>query len=220
MGTRLLRLLLLLALPLLLFAVWLFFPRERPCPSACVVFLGDSIFAKWPLLQPPNELSGMQIVNQALPGDTTGNMLARFRRDVIHLRPRVVVILGGLNDLAQTPLSTIQQNVRVMSQTAGDCKIRVVLATLPPAHKSNGDASPLPAIGQNQILTFNSWLQSFAAQNRFPLADFHSALVDEHGSYQPGLTYDGVHPTADGYQRMEPLLRRAIQNAISNTNSN
>jgi lysophospholipase L1-like esterase len=217
---RHLRLLLLFAFAALLFAVWLFLPRQKPCPSACVVFLGDSIFANWPLLQPPNEFSGMPIVNHGIPGDTTGNMLARFRRDVVHLRPRVVVILGGLNDLAKIPLSITEQDLSVMAQTALERKIHVVLATLPPAHKPNSDTTAPVTAGQDEILALNSWLKSFAEQNHFALADFYSTLADKHGSYQPGLTYDGVHPTAEGYRRMEPLLRRAIQNAISNTNSN
>ena len=217
---RQLRLVLLVTFVALLFVVWFSFPRQKPCASACVVFIGDSILSNWPSLQPPNEFSGMQIVNHGIPGDTTSSMLARFRRDVVHLRPRVVVILGGLNDLAQNPLSITEQNLSVMTQTAQERKINVVLATLPPAHKPSSD-TPVPnAAGQDQLLAFNSWLKSFAEQNHFAVADFYSTLADEHGSYRTGLTYDGVHPTAEGYQRMEPLLRRAIQNAILNTNSN
>jgi lysophospholipase L1-like esterase len=70
------------------------------------------------------------------------------------------------------------------------------------------------------MLALNSWLKSFAEQNHFAVADFYSTLADKHGSYRAGFTYDGVHPTADGYRRMEPLLRQAVQNAISSTKSN
>lgn len=192
--------------------------RARPCREACVVFIGDSILSNWPLLHPPNEFSGMQIINRGIPGDTTTNMLARFPRDVIQLRPRVVVILGGLNDLTKTPLSLIEQNLSVMARTAQERKIQVVLATLPPAHNLSNSPTAPTAAGQNEILAFNSWLNSLAGQNHFALADFYSTLADDRGFYQAGLTYDGVHPTAEGYQRMEPLLRRAIQNAISNSN--
>ena len=216
---RHLRLLLLCTLAALLFAVWLLLARQKPCPSACVVFIGDSILSSWPSLQPPNEFFGMQIVNHGIPGDTTSNMLARFRRDGVHLRPRVVVILGGLNDLAQTPLSITEQNLSVMTHTAHEHKMQVVLATLPPARKPNGNAPAAATAGQDEILAFNSWLKSFAEQNHFAVADLYSTLADERGFYQTGLTYDGVHPTAEGYQRMEPVLRGAIQKAISNTNS-
>lgn len=192
--------------------------RPHPCREACVVFIGDSILSNWPLLQSPNEFSSMQIVNHGIPGDTTTNMLARFPRDVIQLRPRVVVILGGLNDLTKTPLSVIEQNLSVMTHNAQQHKIQVVLATLPPAHKPSGSAAAPATVGQDDILAFNSWLKSLAEQDHFAVADFYSTLADDHGLYQTGLTYDGVHPTAEGYQRMEPLLRRAIQSAISNSN--
>jgi lysophospholipase L1-like esterase len=189
-------------------------------PSACVVFIGDSILSNWPPLQPPNEFSNVQIVNHGIPGDTASNMLARFRRDVVHLRPRVVVILGGLNDFARIPLSIVEQNLFVITQIAHEHKIQVVLATLPPAHKPNGNATAAATAGQDEIPAFNWWLKSFAERNHFAVADFYSTLADERGFYQTGLTYDGVHPTAEGYRRMEPLLRRAIQNAISNADSN
>jgi lysophospholipase L1-like esterase len=217
-GALRLRILLLIAFPALAFAVWHVFPHQKPCQSACVAFLGDSIISNWLLLQPPNQFSGLQIANRGFPGDTTAHMLARFRHDVIQLRPRVVVILGGINDFAQMPLSITEQNFTAMSQTAQENKIRVVLATLPPAHQANSDSSSVPASGQDQLLALNSWLKSFAAQNHFPVADFYSALADDRGLYQSGLTYDGIHPTAAGYQRMEPLLRAAIQIALLSPN--
>lgn len=184
------------------------------------LFIGDSILSNRPSLQPPNESSGMQVVNRGIPGETASNMLARFRRDVVHLRPRVVGILGGLNDLAQTPLSFTEQNLSVMTQTAQEHKIHVVLATVPPGHKPNRDTPVSTAAGQNQMLVLSSWLKSFAEQSHFAVAEFYSTLADEHGSFQTGLTYDGLHPTVDGYRRMELLLRQAVQNAISSTNSN
>ena len=70
------------------------------------------------------------------------------------------------------------------------------------------------------MLALNSWLKSLAEQSHFAVADFYSALADELGSYQTGLTYDGVHPTTDGYRHMELLLSQAVQNALSSTNAN
>lgn len=165
------------------------------------------------MLQPPNQLSGLQIVNRAMPGDTTTNMLVRFRRDILQLRPRAVVILGGLNDLARIPLPDIEHNLATMAHDASEHKIRVVLATLPPAGKSDPAPSSLTS-NRDQLVALNTWLVALAAQNHYTLLDFHSALSDAHGAYQPGLAYDSVHPSADGYARMEPLLRQAVASAL------
>lgn len=206
-------LLFLFVFPCLLLAIYLFRPHTRPCPSACIAFIGDSITSNWPLLQPPNQISGLPIVNRGLPGDTTTNMLVRFRRDILQLRPRVVVILGGINDLARIPLPDIEHNLSAMAHDASQRKIRVVLATLPPAGKSDPPSSPLNS-NRDQLLALNTWLVSLAAQNHYTLLDFHSALSDAQGVYQTGLTYDGVHPSPEGYAHMEPLLRQAVASAL------
>jgi lysophospholipase L1-like esterase len=216
---RRMALLFLFAFPALLLAVYLAYPRTKPCPSACIAFMGDSITSRWPALQPPNQFSSLQIVNRGLPGDTTFNMVSRFRRDVIQLRPRVVVILGGLNDLALTPLPIIEQNLAVMSQTARDHRIEVILATLPPARGPvpgalSDEPSSQQSPGTGNIRLLNGWIRSFAAQNGYTLADYYSVLSDERGVYREGLTTDGVHLSPSGYARMEPLLREAIQSAL------
>ena len=208
---RRLTLFLFVAFPSLLLAIYFAHPRTKPCPSACIAFIGDSITSNWPALQPPNQFSGLQVVNRGLPGDTTVNMLSRFRRDVLQLRPRAVVILGGLNDLDHTPLPTIEQNLTVMAQTAREHKIQVLLATLPPARSLNSQGiATQPSPTTDLIGALNAWLRSFAAENHFTLVDYYSALADEHGVYRQGLTTDGVHPTPAGYALMEPLLRDAI----------
>jgi len=212
---RRLALVFLFAFPGLLFAIYLAYPRTKPCHSACIAFIGDSITSKWPALQPPNQFSGLQIVNHGLPGDTTVNMVSRFRRDVIQLRPRIVVISGGLNDLEHTALPVIEQNLTVMAQTAREHRIQVILATLPPARALT--SRPLvtePSAEADLIGPLNAWIRSFAAQNRYSLVDYYRALSDERGLYREGLSADGVHPTATGYARMEPLLRGAIQSAL------
>jgi len=146
-------------------------------------------------------------------------MLVRFRRDVLQLRPRVVVILGGINDLANTPLPTIEHNLAAMAQSANEHRICVVLATLPPAansesqSESNSTSTTGPA--RDQLNSLDTWLVSLATQNRYILLDYHSSLADARGAYQPGLTYDGVHPTAEGYARMEPLLHQAVAAALN-----
>jgi lysophospholipase L1-like esterase len=216
---RRLALIFLFAFPALLFAVYLAYPRtKKPCPSACIAFMGDSITSWWPALQPPNQFSGLQIVNRGLPGDTTFHMVSRFRPDVIQMRPRVVVILGGLNDLARTPLPIIEQNLAAMCQTAREHKIQVILATLPPARAIwANNSQPLASTqsAENDVIAaLNTWIRSFAAQNHYTLLDYYSVLSDERGGYRGGLTTDGIHLTPAGYARMEPLLREAIQSAL------
>jgi len=215
---RRLVLIFLFAFPALLFAIYLAYPRTKPCTSACIAFMGDSITSQWPALQPPNQFSGLQVVNRGLPGDTTFNMASRFRRDVVQLRPRVVVTLGGLNDLSLTPLPIIEQNLAVMAQTAREHKIQVILATLPPARVvRTRDSQPLASsqsVENDSVPALNAWIRSFAAQNHYTLVDYYSVLSDERGAYREGLTTDGIHLTPAGYARMEPLLREAIQSAL------
>jgi len=169
------------------------------------------------MLQQPNQIAGLQIVNRGLPDDTTSNMLVRFRRDVLQLRPRVVVILGGSNDLANTPLPNIEHNLAAIAQSANEHKIRVVLATLPPAANSESQSNSTSTAGlaRDQLNSLNTWLISLAAQNHYTLLDYHSVLADAHGAYQAGRTYGGVHPTAEGYARMEPLLYQAVAAALT-----
>lgn len=212
---RRLALVFLFAFPALLLAIYFAYPRPKPCPSACIAFIGDSITSKWPALHPRNQFSGLQIVNKGLPGDTTVNMVSRFRRDVLQLRPRVVVILGGLNDLDHTPLPTIEQNLTVMSQTAREHKIHVILATLPPAQAVNFQpVLPQQPPAKDLIGALNAWIRSFAAQNHYTLVDYYSVLADERGAYRQGLTTDGVHLTPAGYLMMESLLHDAVDSAI------
>ena len=212
---RRLALLLLFAFPALLFAIYFAYPRSKPCPSACVAFMGDSITSQWPALQPPNHFSGLQIVNRGLPGDTTFNMVSRFERDVIQVRPRIVVISGGLNDLARTPLAVIEQNLTVMAQTAREHKIRVIVATLPPTRTFNSPPLSTPQFPETDLIhTLNTWIRSFAAQNHYILVDYYAVLSDDRGVYKEGLTTDGVHPSAAGYALIEPPLREAIESAL------
>ncbi|HKF25547.1 MAG TPA: GDSL-type esterase/lipase family protein [Candidatus Acidoferrum sp.] len=205
----------LIAFPLLLLALYSGRPRSKPCPSACIAFIGDSVTANWPALRPPNRFSGLEVVNRGLAGDGTANMLLRFRRDVVELRPRIVVIAGGLNDLAHTPLPIIEQNLTVMSETARDRRIAVILATVPPARGSaQSPAAGGESPGSDLIAALNAWIRSFAAQNHYALADYYRALYDQGSVYEGALTADGVHPSAGGYARMEPVLREAVRSAL------
>jgi lysophospholipase L1-like esterase len=205
-----------------LIAVFLNFPRQKPCTN-CVVLIGDSITSMWPNL-PETQFSGLQIINRGFPGDTTSHMLSRFDHDVVRLRPRVVVILGGINEIAQIPLPAIEQNLASMAEAAEHYGTHVVLATLPPTGEYHPDQSSAAQIsghdepigGHDKIQTLNNWLKNFTNQKHYTIADYHSALSDARGYYQKGLTSDGIHPSLQGYDRMEPILREAIQSALHN----
>ena len=219
-----------------LIAAFFAFRRQKLCTD-CVVLIGDSITSRWSGLAPPKQLSGLQIINRGVPSEFTAQMFSRFNRDVVQLHPRVVVILGGTNDIAQTPLPLIEHNLASMAEFAEKHGIYVVLATLPPTGLATEERDPekTPAgtiphdeivahdgiatghddtLGHREIQTLNNWIKSLANQKNYALADYYSALADDSGYYLKGLTTDGVHPSAQGYERMEPLLRDAVQSAI------
>jgi lysophospholipase L1-like esterase len=191
------------------------FFRQKACGQACVVLIGDSITANWQGLASGKELAELRIVNRGAPGDVTAHMLSRFNHDVIRLSPRVVVIQGGINDFVRVPLSSTEQNLEAMAEKAEGNGIAVVLATLPPTGQHDSD---IPAsaqdFGHQKIRALNDWIKNLAARKHFGLVDYHSVLADEQGSYLESLTVDGIHPSAQGYARMEPLLRDAVQAAV------
>jgi lysophospholipase L1-like esterase len=175
------------------------------------VLIGDSITANWQGLTTGRELAGLNVVNRGIPSDDTAHMLARFDSDVIRNRPRVVVILGGINDLVRVPLVSIEQNLEAMAEKAERSNIRVVLATLPPAGRRTDAAVSSHEVGDDKIRVLNDWIRNFAARKHYAVADYYAILADEYGSYLSDLTSDGIHPSMQGYERMEQLLRDTIQ---------
>jgi lysophospholipase L1-like esterase len=192
--------------------------RLTPPPTGVnrVVFMGDSITDFWGR-QRGTFFPGKPYVNRGISGQTTPQMLIRFRPDVVNLRPKVVVILAGTNDIAGNTgpesLADIENNLASMSQLAQANKIRVVLATVMPVCdyiKRQTDRRP-PA----QIQALNTWIRQYAGQNGLTLLDYYSAMVDDHGMLKKDLTYDGLHPNAEGYAVMSPLAEKAIAEAES-----
>ena len=191
------------------------FLRQKACGQACVVLIGDSITANWQGLASGKKLAELRIVNRGVPGDVTAQMLSRFNHDVISPSPRVVVIQGGINDFARVPLTSTEQNLEAMAEKAEGKGIAVVLATLLPTGQHDSDiTASAEDSGHKEIRALNDWIKDFAARKHFVLVDYHSVLADEQGFYQEGLTVDGIHPTAQGYARMEPVLRDAVQAAM------
>lgn len=177
-----------------------------------VVFLGDSITEGWNL---KTAFPGKPYVNRGISGETSPQMLIRFRQDVINLHPKVVVILAGTNDIAgNTGPMTAEQtenNLRSMADLATANGIRPVLCSVTPAVDFWWAPGKNPA---PKIAALNQWIQSYAARKGYVYVDFYSALKDAQGGYKPGLSRDGVHPGPGAHAIMNPLVEAGIQKAL------
>jgi lysophospholipase L1-like esterase len=181
-----------------------------------VVFLGDSITDYWKL---PDYFPGKPYINRGIDGQTTPEMLVRFRQDVIDLHPKVVVMLAGTNDIAgvtgPTSNEDIEANYASMAELARAHRIRMVFASVLPVHNYTHDAEESFALRpRDRILALNKWLKDYCAKNRLVYLDYFSALVDERGMLKRVLADDGLHPTDAGYKIMAPLAAEAIQKAL------
>ncbi len=188
-----------------------------------VVFMGDSITDWWVKPESGGFFPGKPYINRGISAQTTQQMLVRFRPDVIALKPKVVVILAGTNDLAgltgPTSLQAIQNNLTSMVELARANRIRVVLASLLPVSDYGKERDGTPAIHTpsrppEQIKALNKWMKTYAIENGLTYLDYHSAMVDEKGYLQAELSSDGLHPTNKGYAVMAPLAERAIATAL------
>jgi lysophospholipase L1-like esterase len=188
-----------------------------------VVFLGDSITDIWQNPQFGGFFPGKPYVDRGISAQTTPQMLLRFRPDVIALRPHVVVILAGTNDIAGNTgpmtLEEIEGNLASMSELAHVYGIRVVLSSVMPV--SDVTAPDGRKIVQTErrppekILILNEWIKKYAAEHGDVYLDYFSAMVDDKGFLKSELTNDGLHPQAKGYAVMAPLAEQAIQQALS-----
>jgi len=181
-----------------------------------VVFFGDSITDIWHLDQ---YFPGKPYVNRGIGGQTTPQMLVRFRQDVIDLHPEVVVILAGTNDIAGNtgPMRNedIEADLASMADLARAHGIRLVFASVLPVHnyteKSKDFFAQRP---MSRILELNSWLKDYSAQNKIIYLDYFSALVDDKGLLKKDLADDGLHPNDAGYKIMAPMAEAAIAKAL------
>jgi lysophospholipase L1-like esterase len=184
-----------------------------------VVFMGDSITDNWKFDGADGSFPGKPYINRGISGQTTPQMLVRFRQDVIALKPKVVVILGGTNDLAgNTGPMTLEQtedNLASMAELAAVNNIRVVLCSVTPSFDFpwNPGLKPAP-----KILALNRWIKSYAAERGFVYVDYHTALKDERDGLPAKLSADGVHPLPAGYALMAPLVEAGIQKALKTEN--
>jgi lysophospholipase L1-like esterase len=178
----------------------------QPPAARRVVFMGDSITEGWPL-----EALRPSFVNRGISGQTTPQMLLRFRADVLDLKPRVVVILAGTNDIAgntgpATP-EMIEGNIASMAELAKAHHVRVVIGALVPAaaYYWAPTIQPAPVIAQ-----LNQWLRDYARRQGHVFVDFHTPMAEADQSLRKAYSEDGVHPNAAGYAVMNELVLAAL----------
>lgn len=179
-----------------------------------VVFMGNSITDGWSNAR-PDFFEGKPYINRGIAGQTTPQMLVRFRSDVINLKPAVVVILAGTNDIAEnmgpSKLEWIENNIISMIQLAKANGIKVVLCSLLPAYDYPWKPGLQPA---EKIVALNKRLKADAKKYGLIWVDYFSPMADERNGLKAEYSGDGVHPNEAGYKVMEPLVEKAIAKAL------
>ena len=176
-----------------------------------VVFMGNSITEGWLSIR-PEFFVNKPYVNRGISGQTTPQMLLRFRQDVIHLKPSIVVILAGINDIAQnTGPSTIEMianNIVSMAELAKANHINVIICSVLPANKFPWREGLKPA---EKVIKLNTILKSYSKKHKLAYVDYYSAMVNDSHGLKKELGEDGIHPNKNGYLIMEPILEKAIK---------
>jgi acyl-CoA thioesterase I len=180
-----------------------------------VVFMGDSITEGWHL---ETSFPNKPYINRGISGQTSPQMLIRFRQDVIDLKPKVVVILAGTNDIAGNTgpmtLKASEDNLASMADLAAINHIRVVLCSVTPAFDFPWAPGLQPA---PKIDELNQWIKSYSAEKSYIFVDYHSAMKDARDGLPANLSRDGVHPNPAGYAIMAPLAQSGIDKALAQT---
>lgn len=175
-----------------------------------VVFMGNSITEGWKI-NDPEFFSKNKYINRGIGGQTTSQMLVRFRPDVIDLKPKLVVILAGINDIAQNngpiELHDIFGNIVSMVELAKANTIKVILSSILPANDFPWKKGMEPA---EKIIELNKMLEKYAFENKIIFVNYYPKMVNSEKGLDKKYTNDGVHPTLAGYKVMEPLVQEAI----------
>jgi len=178
-----------------------------------IVFMGNSITEFWKVNN-ANYFAG-SYVNRGISGQTTRQMLVRFREDVITLKPTVVVILAGINDIAQNTgpikLEDTFGNIVSMAELARAEHIKVVMSSVLPANHFPWRPAIIPT---EKVIALNKMLKDYADANNIVYLDYYAAMVDDQKGLPSNLSGDGVHPNLAGYKVMEPLADKAIAEAL------
>lgn len=179
-----------------------------------VVFMGNSITEFW-FSTDTTFSKGKPYINRGISGQTSMQMLIRFRQDVIDLHPELVVILGGINDIAEnmgptTPEAT-RNNIISMTELAQAHDIKVVICSVLPAFDFSWHPGLEPA---EKIISLNRLLESYCSENKIPFVDFHTSMADERKGLKYEYGEDGVHPNLKGYKFMESILEPVMAKAL------
>ncbi|MDO9633592.1 MAG: GDSL-type esterase/lipase family protein [Paludibacter sp.] len=181
---------------------------------AKVVFLGNSITDGWYRLHPEFFIEN-GFTGRGIGGQTTSHMLTRFQADVIDLKPKIVVIMAGTNDIARNngiiTHKHIMQNIKSMCELAKYHKIKPILCSILPAHEFRWNKELEPAA---DIKLLNDMIREYAQNNKIPFADYYAALVDDRGGLPTDIAADGVHPNMNGYAIMEPIILKSIRKIL------
>jgi lysophospholipase L1-like esterase len=181
-----------------------------------VIFFGDSITDMWKL---DDSFPGKPYINRGVGGQTTSQMLVRFRQDVIDLQPKAVVILAGTNDIAGNsgPISNedVEANYASLAELAREHNIRVIFSSILPVYNYTPRSQDFFAQRpMDRILALNKWLKVFCEKNNLLYLDYFSAVVDDKGMLKLDLADDGLHPNKAGFAIMAPLAEKAIGKAL------
>jgi len=193
--------------------------QQLPAPVAGtprIVLIGNSITDGWPRADPAF-FAGKpyEYVGRGIGGQTSPQMLLRFRQDVLDLHPAAVAILAGINDIAENtgpyqPQATLN-NIVSMAELAHAHGVRVILCSVTPAAEFPWRPGLNPGA---KVVALNTQIKAYAQQQHFVYLNYHTALADDHQGVRPDLASDGVHPTLAGYRVMEPLLQQAVAEAL------
>jgi lysophospholipase L1-like esterase len=178
-----------------------------------IVFMGDSITEFWPFLE---FFAGKPYLNRGISGQTTPQMLIRFKPDVIALKPAVVIILAGINDIAgntgPSTLEMITNNIFSMTELAKANNIKVILCSVLPAFDFPWRQGLEPA---EKVVTLNKMIKQYADAQGILYLDYYSAMVNNQKGLKAEYSGDGVHPNKTGYEVMTPLVEKAIAKVLS-----
>ena len=179
-----------------------------------VVFMGNSITQGW-IEADPDFFIGKSYINRGISGQTTPQMLVRFRPDVVNLKPKVVVILAGTNDIAgntgPSTLEMIEDNIASMVEIAKANNIKIILCSVLPAYDYPWKPGLEPA---QKIVDLNKWIKNYAEKNEIIYVDYFTPMADQRNGLKKEYSEDGVHPNLAGYKVMEPLVEKAIADVL------
>ncbi len=185
-----------------------------------IVFMGDSITNNWFGIR-SDFFVGKPYINRGISGQTTPQMLLRFRQDVINLKPSAVVILAGTNDVAgntgPSTIETIAGNIISMAELAEANNIKIVISSVLPVFDFPWNQGLAPA---KKIIKLNALIKSYALKHNIVFVDYFTAMADDSNGLKKEFGDDGVHPNAAGYSMMEPLLESALAKALNQSKSN